>query len=353
MTVPLPFLSATQLRLAAALEDWPRRTLTLTELWGLWDQADPGAIGTPHRRADLARALHALTGAQLVRPSKTADRSATPPLPTRLTLPRPAPTPTAAELARITAWRPELAWAVTARLTLGQVTQLRHLNTWLRDRSHDTDTVPLRERSLEILGHEKVLDRLITTSLFAPGRLTLDLLRTFRTHPPLPSRRVGDGPILLVVENDDTFHSAWSVLREGPGDVGSVAWGAGAAFEASVRSVADLPGITEVRYFGDLDPDGLRIPANAAACAEREHLPPVRPALPLYRRLLNSSLQQPGHPPLDPTTARRLAAWLHSDADTGAAATQAVELLSAGIRIPQEAVGLNLLRADTGWINLR
>lgn len=45
---------------------------------------DPNSSGTPHRRADLAPRSLALTDAQLIRPSKTTDRSVTPPLLTRL-----------------------------------------------------------------------------------------------------------------------------------------------------------------------------------------------------------------------------------------------------------------------------
>jgi hypothetical protein len=53
-------------------------------------------------------------------------------------------------------------------------------------------------------------------------------------HPPLPSTQVGDGPVLLVVENDNTFNSIRAARTGDPGPVGHVAWGVGGAFEASV-----------------------------------------------------------------------------------------------------------------------
>lgn len=87
----------------------------------------------------------------------------------------------------------------------------RGLLRWLRDRGRDNDVIPLHERSLEVLRHEKALDTLLATTVFAPTRLALDHLRTFRTHPPLPSVRVGNGPVLLVVENDNTFQSICTV----------------------------------------------------------------------------------------------------------------------------------------------
>ncbi|MDZ5662358.1 DUF2220 family protein [Nocardioides sp. S-58] len=249
-------------------------------------------------------------------------------------------------LARTVAWRPTLAWVLRARLTLGQVEQLRLVNNWLRDRGRDTDVIPLRERSLEVLGHEKALDRLLTTTVFAPDRLTLQQLRTFRTHPPLPSVQVGVGPVLLVVENDDTFHSIRTALTGAPGPVGHVAWGAGGAFEASVRSVGDLPGVERVRYFGDLDASGLRIPRNASETAVRESLPRVTPAHDLYRALVGSTARQGGQPVLTNEQSDSLVGWL----EDRSLMAEAFTLLRSGVRVPQEAVSLTVLTRDRRWL---
>jgi Uncharacterized protein conserved in bacteria C-term(DUF2220) len=323
-------------RLAAELEAWGRRTITLAELWPLFARADPASATRPSRRADLAATIAALADAGVVTPSRNLDRTAAPPLPGRLTMPPPAVTVPAAALARAVPWRPELAWAATARLTVGQVGVLQTVNSWLRDRGRDTDVLPLRERSLELFGYEKHLDGLIGTSLFAPDRLTLGLLRTFRAHPPLPVRRVGDGPILLVVENADTFDSIRRTLADTPTAVGHIAWGAGAAFEASVLSVGELPDVADIAYFGDLDADGLRIPASAAASAVIEGLPAVRPAHGLYQLLLEHGTAQPGQPPAAPERADELARWLSGSAPV-------TQLLTDGARIPQESVSAALL----------
>jgi hypothetical protein len=333
-------------RLAAALEAWPKRTVRLAELWQLWAAADPESLGQADRRTALAAAIARLAADGLASPSVAMDRSASPALPVRLTLPKTAQAPSPAELARATAWRPELCWAAAARLTSGQVVALQAVNSWLRDCGRDTDVVPLRERSLEILGHEKALDRLVRTSLFGVGRLTFELLRTFRSHPPLPAIRVGDGPVLLVVENEDTFSTLLTCARRDAGEIGWVAWGAGGAFEASVRSVGDIrPRIEIVRYFGDLDYDGLRIPANASATAAAEGLPPVLPADGLYARLLESGIPQPGQPVPDDSAIADAISWLasgHNSSPTASAAT-AEALLRAGRRIPQEALGIRQL----------
>jgi hypothetical protein len=339
-------------RFATRLEAWPRRTLRLDEIWRVYAEADPASAGRSGRRSELAAALSTLEGAGVLTCSRTADRTAQPPLPTRVTLSAAAPQPGAAVLARATAWRPELAWAASARLTTAQVHALTAVNTWLRDRGRDTDRSPLRERSLEVFSHEKTFDRLLGTGLFGPGRLTLELLRTFRAHPPLPAVHIGTGDVLLVAENADTFATLLECARRDPQGVGWIAWGAGGAFEASVRSVGDLdPAVTEIRYFGDLDYDGLRIPANACATARTEGLPPLLPAVTLYRQLLASQVRQGGQPQVDDAARQALTGWLGGvgTADSSQVARQVADLLRDGQRVPQEALGSRELISKGGW----
>ncbi|MDQ0692134.1 Wadjet anti-phage system protein JetD domain-containing protein [Arthrobacter sp. W4I7] len=344
MTSATTYLTPRASRLAAALEEWPARTVTLEQLWMLFAAADPAGASQPSRRADLAATLDALAAAGVLKPSKSRDTTAAPALPTRVTLPAAAPTESAAILAKAVPWRPELAWVPAVRVTIGQVSLLQAVNSWLRDRGRDDDIAPLRERSLELFGHEKQLDRMLSTSLFAPGRLTLNLLRTFRARPPLATRRVGGGPVLLVVENSDSFDTLTRVLTADPGLVGYVAWGAGAAFESSVLSIEDLPGVGAVTYFGDVDADGLRFPASASKLAISQGLPPVRPAGGLYRLLLSAGVPQYGQPSVDVERAVALSTWLPLALRTDAAA-----LLSDGARLPQEAVRATHLFQDVVW----
>lgn len=341
-----PALSPRAVRLTAALEDRPGNTISLTDLWAVWAGVDPSSAGRPDRRKELAATIGELAEAAIVSVSATQDQTASPALPTRLTwTPRPA-TQSAAALARTVAWRPELSWVISARLTVGQVETLRKVNVWLRDHGRATDVAPLRERSLQVLGDEKALDRALTTGLFADGRLALSLLRTFRSHPPLPSRRVGSEPVLLVVENADTFHTLWTLLRDEPGPVGQVAWGAGGAFEASVVSVAGLAGITTIRYFGDLDYDGLRIPHNAHRRALTDNLPAVQAAEGLYELLLAAGVPQLGQPSQPAGSVESVTRWLDDD---GPLSRQAAALFASGGRIPQETIGARLLAAAGDW----
>jgi hypothetical protein len=329
--------------LRVALAAWPRQRVPLGQLWRLLDTIDPATRTYLHRRQLLADTLEELAAAQAIRlPSRNSyDRTERPPLPLFVTLPRPAPT---AKPKNQIVWHPTLSWAADLTLAPGHRPILEKINRWLFHNRSDR-VVPLRERSLEILGDEKALDRLQTTSLFGPGRLTLDLLRARRVAPPMHTAQVGDGPILLVVENSDTFDSVRTVLTEEPGQVGIVAWGAGGAFEASVLSIATIGhDVRDIAYFGDLDARGLQIPANADRLASALGLPHVRPAAGLYTALRDNGHRQSGPTPVDAAAAATLASWLPSQHHTWAAG-----LLTSGARIAQEAVGLTYLTEYDDW----
>ena len=160
------------------------------------------------------------------------------------------------------------------------------------------------------LGRHRAVDR--RSSRRAAGRQRV--VPRQRTRPPLSVRRLGDGPILLVVENADTFDSLRRDLAPASSAVGHIAWGSGAAFEASVLSVAEMPEVQGIVYFGDLDADGLRIPASAASLAAAEGLPPVRSADGLYRLQLERGIAQPGQTPVESDRASTLARWLGESA---------------------------------------
>lgn len=342
-------LSARAARIADLLGDRKTRRIPLRELWRILDQADP-ALGTDSRRRTLLdTALRELAAAGVLElPSdRSFDRTEAPPLPTFVTLPAPDSHPARR---RALVWHPALAWAADARLTSPQYAILETVNAWLH-RHRDELIVPLRERSLDIFGHEKVLDRLLGSSLFGPGRLTLPLLRTRRAIVQFSSEAVGDGSVLLVVENSDTYDSVLRALANRcDHGVGIVGWGAGAAFEASVLSIPRLHRlVTDVAYFGDLDEKGLGIPTHAAALAQREGLPALRPATGLYAALYRLAAPQASQRKVPPATAHTIAAWL-DPAHRG----QAVRHLVAGERLAQEAVGLaHLLRHDEWLADLK
>jgi hypothetical protein len=241
---------------------------------------------------------------------------------------------------RETAWVPELAWAADARLDERAIRDLLAVQTFLASAGAQRMVVPMRERSLQLFGDEKRLDEVLDGQLFREGRLTLKLLRCRRVHPPFVFRQVGPGPWVLAVENHDTYSS---ICQSSPSDgpVGTIIYGAGSHFQASVTYIADLKARPErVLYFGDLDANGLRIPTVADRIASKRGLPVIEPAATLYRLLLELGTRAPSGKAVTPGTARQLASWLPMELQAPVR-----ELLESGQRMAQEAVGLEALSA--------
>ncbi|MFC5262289.1 hypothetical protein ACFPJ1_09210 [Kribbella qitaiheensis] len=239
------------------------------------------------------------------------------------------------------------------------------INRWLMS-DPDTTEVPLRERALEVFSTfgteddfefpEKALDGMRSGPLFGDQERLLRLLRAVATPPPLLSKqplhevthnhltRVGDGDLLLVVENSATW---WSIVHALPArhNVGHVAWGLRASFMSSIRSITDNQEIRRIRYFGDLDLSGLRIPDSARHTARANGLPTVSPAVNLYAELFTIGRSwRAAEKSVDEARARRLTGWLPPEHHDSAA-----RLLTEGRRIAQEWVGYRHLARTTEW----
>jgi hypothetical protein len=331
----------------------PRR-VPLDELIGIAAGVDPDVDAAPDQRARLAAVLLALeeTGGARLPGRARWDRTGSPALP--IDARGPATERVAAMVPVPPDLRPELSGARSlGRVSRGEIDALRAVNAWLRDFDRRRPVVPSRERSLEVFGDEKRLDVLAGGRLFREGVLGFDFLACEPVHPPFVFDRIGRGEVLLVVENHHTYTSAVQALRQieaaalgsGRGAVGAVAYGAGHMFEASVTYIADLvPAPTRTLYFGDLDEPGLAIPGRADKWAREAGLPGVEPAAALYRALL-ACTPRPGRRPVPAERAQAVAGWLPQE--LGAAA---IDVLAAGQRIPQEAVGLEALSALIGGI---
>jgi hypothetical protein len=339
-------LSLRAQRFADILAAWPRRRVQLAELWQVLDRVDPSTRMDIRRRRILSDLITELASAGVLGfpAARSFDRSEAPALPRFVTLSRETSAPVSS---KSVVWHPSLAWAPQVGLTRSQLETVGRVNDWLHD-SRDPLIVPSRERSLEIFNNEKALDRLAGSALFGPGRLTLELLRCRRVVPRLHCEPAGDGDLLLVVENSDTFDSLLTALRDRDGHrVGLVGWGAGAGFEASVLSVVRIDAaIAEIRYFGDLDEKGLRVPLSASALAESIGLPPVRPADALYNAMFRLGVPQQGQRKLSHGAAADLGLWLDS-----AHRPSALRVLMAGDRLAQESVGLSYLSRSDDWLD--
>ncbi|WP_060574742.1 MULTISPECIES: DUF2399 domain-containing protein [unclassified Pseudonocardia] len=318
-------------RLAELLRATGRTRLARAAVQRAHLEADPSSVGTAGARRGLAAALDELAAAGVLVPTRETD-DGVPPLPKSVKLLRPgAVGPVAAGPGgRGVPWHAELAWAADLP---HPPPVLRRVSDWLFAGGTRAVEVPLRERALEITGDEKAFDGRL------PGRLDLATLRARRVVPPLHVESLpAGGTVLLVVENADTADSLVRALRDDPGPVAGVAWGAGNAFTASVLRLRDDPPAA-IRYFGDLDAAGLRIPRRASELAVAEGLPEVRPATGLYRALLEHGVPAPS------------ARIDHSDVDWLDPGLRGPvrELFASGMRLAQEAVGHRVLSAGRDW----
>lgn len=316
--------------------------------------ADLSLAGSPDARTRIAEAVTELTDAGIIILPKGAvawDRTVRPPLPRWVTKP-PAERPNGRPPAARRTWHASLGWAAAGGWTPEEERLLHAVNLWLIA-GGPLHTVPLQERSLELLGDEKALGAYLRGPLFADGRLSLALLGAVRTSPPFVFTTTGSGPYALVAENSATYRTLVEVVAGRDTPIGLVAFGAGNGFVRSVEFFAELVEsgrldgpILEIRYFGDLDAEGLRIPANASRTAGDLGLPLIRPAIGLYRRLLDHG-RPAADEPVDPTVAAALVAWLPDEL-----AARASSLLVHGERLAQEAVGRDLLADDHAWATL-
>jgi hypothetical protein len=324
-------------RLLLRLEAGRRNRVPLASLQELVLDLEPALRTSPLKRDRLAEALEeGVRAGRLRLPVQRRLYAGHPPLPAWVDVVRETEAPpTVSGLEYF--WRPELAWAADVRFRPDELERLKHVNAWLRDLDPDEPVVPVRERSLELFGDEKLLERLQGGRLFFDGGLSLELLRARAVHPPFVCRRISAGPVLLVIENHHTYDSFARLLGADSG-VGVVAYGAGTAFVGSVTYASELdPPVQEIRYFGDLDARGLRIPVDADS-ARGPGVPHVRPAGRLYRRLLELGVPAAA-PPVSAETAARLGSWLPADLRD-----EVATMLAGGRRLAQEAVGFKALR---------
>ncbi len=235
-------------------------------------------------------------------------------------------------------WVPELA-SLAGSQSLSSPADLLAINQFLRGGGRSRPFVPIKERSVEIFGDEKRLDALAGTSLFQRGPLSLELLRAVSVPEPLGWRR-GPGPAgrILAVENAATWDS-FSRWNRDAAVWSAVVYGAGHRFIDGIAFLAELASetgpITRIDYFGDIDPEGLRIPQVAGTRCAQLGLPPPQALVPAYRFLLEKGSPGPGP---NGSFPEELCLWLGSEL-----APQVEALFRTGQRIAQEYLGWEVL----------
>ncbi len=144
------------------------------------------------------------------------------------------------------------------------------VDVWLKKtRSEMVSLKPLRERSLDIFGDEKVLDSLITTLPFKNGLITLETLGCYYVPEPIPwvPGPVGsESRYGLCVENSTTYDTLCRFNKEA-GLWGFVAYGRGNGFSSMTDGIVQVIksyGHKRLMYFGDADHEGIEIAARGA-----------------------------------------------------------------------------------------
>ncbi|MGW1614917.1 hypothetical protein ACWCQZ_36850 [Streptomyces sp. NPDC002285] len=237
-----------------------------------------------------------------------------------------------------------VSWAATLRLSTAQRQLLLAVNDWLRRTDGgQVPVVSIAERAYELLRDEKAFDTNPPrggSTLWAPGRLTFELLRCERLPTPLVwepvTPEIRQQGAVVCVENHATFRTLLRVLRARPDPPwAAVAWVQGRN-TAPLESLAALPfSVTRLDYLGDLDAAGLQIATAACATAERAGIP-AGPAERLWTLLVDQPPRL-ARPTAD-TEARVLVTWLPASVRD-----RARDLLVTGHAVPQEALRFDVL----------
>lgn len=206
------------------------------------------------------------------------------------------------------------------------------------------EPAPLKYRSLKLTGHEKLLGKLAQTVLFAPGRLTFELLGCVPDIPPLVLKRVSECEVALVFENVGSFRTAYSVLTQlQHSPYGLVGFGGGTGFARSILDFRLIDHKVErIEYVGDMDRPGLRIAQSSITIAAAEGLPPVVPAKGIHHAMLES-VRHFGYPDgmeykaderRSESGDETLIAWLPDNIRVNI-----LNIIRAGRRVPEEILG--------------
>jgi hypothetical protein len=241
-----------------------------------------------------------------------------------------------------TAWVPELATLATRARREDQLFTLQRLNNFLIEQRGKLDCfAPYRERALQIFGDEKYFGNGAIKGNMLYGEIPLAVFGAMNPAPPLPREdfHVAGSPLLLV----ENHHTYWSLLEWNKTALRytSIAYVSGNTFSLAGRALADAvtrSRATHAEHFGDVDPEGLRIPAAMSVELRSCGLSALRPALSMYRWLFEH-----GHRRGLPTGAAPLsaaaAAWCGPELSS-----HAQKLFGDGHWIPQESLGLEQLR---------
>jgi len=322
----------------ARLSESSRKRVPLEDLKRHYYSLHPEVQNSPDRSARLLEALQQLQVAGVIAlpAAGSWEKGGTPALPKWVTLVQQEERLPLEDFSKVP-WVPELGF--WPELKPAQLVAAKSINDFLLRRRATLTLVPIKERSLQIFGDEKRLDAMRVGNTLFSGRLPLTALGAFQVPLPLPYRP-GDAPgkPVLVVENHNSF---WSLgeWNHSAKRYAAVVYGAGEAFRSTGGALSQV--LREVsgvgaEYLGDLDPKGVGIPMAFNLSTKGED-PQVRPALDLYRWLLDYGIERDkADCALSPDSVA--AQWLGPELGARLAV-----VWQRGRWIPQEALGFEQL----------
>ncbi len=321
------------------------------DLWRALAKVFPHRTPGPAERRLLLDALRSIEARGSIRlppeRGKRWDRSIDPAVPSSVDIVRDQAAPSGFPW-RTFPWHPNLHWVVQCRnLSTQQVEFLRRVHDGFVNGMF-REPAPLKYRSLQLTGDEKMLASLATTSLFGPSRLTLEVLACLPDALPLAWEAVGEGGRMVIFENAGPFAVARRVLVEmQPKPYDLIAYGGGRSVLAALGHIKTIErGVESIHYVGDLDHAGLDIAWGARRCAKDLGLPALVPASELHRQMLLAA-DSFGHPdgwPAQESFAdvdrMRILDFLFPDVRGRVDA-----ILKARRRVPEEILGPDELRS--------
>lgn len=328
-------------RLRAWLLEQNRGRFEQGDLFRGFTAACPEFVGTGEQRARLLETLKALEQdgrLRLPRARAHWDTVGNPRLPAFAMLVREQ---RARQDISHTAWVPELAAVATRARREDQLRTLLRLNDFLIDNRGKLDCLaPYRERALQIFGDEKYFGNSAIKGDMLYGEISLAVFGAMNPAPPLPREdfHVAGAPLLLV----ENHHTYWSLLEWNKTALRytSIAYVAGNTFALAGKALADAvarSGAAHAEHFGDIDPQGLRIPAAMSVEMRSYDGAALRPAVQMYQWLFDHGRRRA-------LTTRVTALSAVASAWFGPELSEHAEkLFGEGQWIPQESLGLEQL----------
>lgn len=328
-----------------------QKTARLDEIWSAFVSVYKDLPSGRERRLWLWTVLEELDGSgEIVLPvrrGKQWDRSSDVPLPTRITVRREATNSESTDL-RTFPWHPTLQWVLERRfISVQHVGFLRRVNQGIVEGWFE-ESEPLKYRSLQLTGDEKLLQKFAKTKLFGIGKLSLAFLGCEAEVLPIAFDRTSDAPIMLMFENAAPFMLARRVAREmlssgRSSQFGTIAYGAGKQVVKSAEYLPAIePEVETVLYVGDLDAEGLQL---AAELKDRSDAVSVQPATAFHAAMLQSAAElgaADGWPAKDgqPRAIARRALDFPDPSIRDACA----RIVQMGKRIPEEVLSTKWMR---------